>query len=224
MRSAIEAGDLVAGDRLMTERQLAETLGVSRSGVREGLAILRGQGFVALTSEGAVVRERGIEDVAEAFSSLGGTGSEEVLAMLEAREMLEARAASLAARRRTDADLLSLDLLAHRVREALTEGGDVALADASFHRSVVAAARNEILLRMFFLLEDALSRGYRPIRQRMLVDPTIRDLFLDQHEAIVGHLRRGDPGGAEEEIQNHLRLAVAFVVGRERPGGSAPAS
>jgi len=223
VRSRIEAGALAPGDRLMAERHLAREFSVSRTGVREGLAILKGLGLLTLTPRGAVVRRPGLEDVAEAFSWLQGESRAEVLHMLEAREVIEARAGALAAVRRTTADLLSLELKAHQVRETVLEGADAALADTDFHRHIVTMAKNPVLTQMFHLIEDALTRGYRPIRARMLLDPTLRDAFVGQHDAIVEDLRRQDPAGAEEDLQGHIRLAVAYVVGQTREGAARDA-
>jgi DNA-binding FadR family transcriptional regulator len=148
LRQQITSGAWPVGSRIPTEPALVEQLGVARNTVREAvralahnglLDIRQGSGtYVAATSELAGVMQR-------RFAAAGQRDVKEV------RGALEAKAASLAAARRTGDDLAQLDTLLDRRERAWRSGDSDAFvaADAAFHQSVVAASHNEVLIALY---------------------------------------------------------------------------
>src|SRR5215472_5407311 len=108
IRALIRTGVLKSGDKLPTERALAEQLGVSRSSVREALSALEVLGIIhsrqGLGTYIAVNLTDGMpEDQIEDLIVEGGT-----LEIIEACQLFEPGVAALAARRRTDEDLVAI--------------------------------------------------------------------------------------------------------------------
>lgn len=141
----IRSGEWTLGAKLPGETTLAPQLGVGRSTVREAIRQLAGRGIL-VTRQGAGVFVIAL-DTPEDW---GRTVSRaDILAVVEARTAIEVEASALAAERRTGAELRMLKKAltareSHRV--AVDEHVDT---DTAFHRSIVVAAHNAILLDLF---------------------------------------------------------------------------
>jgi len=141
----IRDGEWEVGDKLPGETTLAPQLGVGRSTAREAIRTLAGRGVLA-TRQGAGVFVTAA-DVPESWDeTLQRAG---IVAVLEARIAIEAEAAALAAERRSPADLKAIRrTLGERGRHRLHRD-ELVETDMAFHRSIVAAAHNPILLDLF---------------------------------------------------------------------------
>src|SRR5690606_28965948 len=141
----IRSGEWALGARLPGETTLAAQLGVGRSTVREAIRQLAGRGVLA-TRQGAGVFVTAL-DVPEDWDAV--LRRADIVSVIEARIAIESEAAALAAVRRTAADVRA-------IRRALELRGGSATsieahvdADTAFHRTVIVAAHNEILIDLF---------------------------------------------------------------------------
>lgn len=194
----IRAGEWQLGQRLPGETTLAPQLGVGRSTVREAIRQLAGRGVLA-SRQGAGVFVTAL-DAREDWDLV--LRRADIVSVLEARIAIEAEAAGLAAQRRTPAELRALGrALAERARgpESLEEHVD---ADMAFHRAVVVAAHNPLLVGLF--------DGFVPrVRQTMVEMLRMRTDFDEDadhtlhrllHEAIAAH----DTAAAADLSRHHL--------------------
>lgn len=192
----IVEGSLEPGSRIV-ETRIAQELGVSQAPVREALRDLE--------QLGCVVHEPNRGCSVRAFSA------EELLEAFPVRAALEALAARLAAERITSAELAELDELLERMRRA-ARGGDAheqSQANASFHATVVRAARNRTLERQWRMLEPY-SRTYLTVSR-----PGIDLVHLsDRHVPVLEALRRRDRAKAAEAMEAHL-LGAADLLREE---------
>lgn len=204
----IRDGTYAVGTRLPSERELARSFEVSRPLVREALRIVESFGLIAVRPGiGAIVTRNGPEtaNVAGYFCQ----HPIEVLAILEAREALLMRMASLAAERITDAELRTLrELYLSQIDVAEDEGIEcIARLDAEFHDCVYRAARSAILYEseryLRSMLHDQptnfLTLGYR------------RAQSLAEHGEIVAALEVRDPRRAAESAKVHMRRSTAQI-------------
>ena len=192
----IVEGSLEPGSRIV-ETRIAQELGVSQAPVREALRDLE--------QLGCVVHEPNRGCSVRAFSA------EELLEAFPVRAALEALAARLAAERITPGELAELDQLLERMRRAARSGDahEQSQANASFHATVVRAARNRTLERQWQMLEPY-SRTY------LTVSRPGTDLvhLSDRHEPVLEALRRRDRGKAAEAMEEHL-LGAADLLRKE---------
>ncbi len=200
-------GILRPGDRLPSERELSERLGVSRPSLREAVAELQSRGLLA-TRAGAGIY---VADVlGSAFSpaliELLGSHDDAIFDYIAFRQDLEGIAAERAALQGSDTDLKVIDTIlqkmevAHRKRNP----SDEAELDAEFHLAIIEASHNVILLHMMRASFDLLRQGVFYNRQQMFKNRTTRDMLLDQHRAINAGIQARDPAAAKAAVVAHL--------------------
>jgi DNA-binding GntR family transcriptional regulator len=186
-------GDYPPGARLV-ETRIAQELGVSQAPVREALRDLEQLGCIVHEPfRGCSVRAFSAGELLEAFP---------------VRAALEALAAQLAAERITEAELLQLAELVGTMRAAADRGDahDQSRANASFHATIVRAARNATLERQWSLLEP-FSRTYISVSQPGL---DLRALS-DRHVPILEALRARDGEAAGAAMHRHLMEAAELL-------------
>ncbi len=189
----IVAGEYPPGARLV-ETRIAQELGVSQAPEREALRDLEQLGCIVHEPfRGCSVRAFSAEELLEAFP---------------VRAALEALAARLAAERMTEDELLRLAELLETMRDAARRGDahDQSQANASFHATIVRAARNATLERQWSFLEPY-SRTYLTVSQ-----PGLDLLALsERHVPILDALRARDGEAAAEAMHNHLMDAAELL-------------
>lgn len=200
----IRAGEWELGHKLPGETTLAAQLGVGRSTLREAIRELSGKGVLE-SRQGAGVFVTST-DPAEDWDTV--LRRADIVTVIEARIAIEAEAASLAARRRTPADLRAM----LRALSARTEAGTIdALVDAdtAFHRTVISAAHNDVLLEMF--------NAFVPRSRRAMIDMlTLRPMRdpgadHDAHEHLYDAIRARNAEAAAVTSRVHLTaLKAAF--------------
>ncbi len=181
------------GARLV-ETRIAQELGVSQASVREALRDLE--------QLGCVIHEPFRGCSVKAFSA------DELLEAFPVRAALEALAARLAAEHITEDELLLLAELLERMRDAARRGDahDQSQANASFHATIVRAARNSLLERQWSFLEPY-SRTYLTVSRPGL---DLRALS-ERHVPILDALRARDGDAAAEAMHRHLMDAAELL-------------
>jgi DNA-binding FadR family transcriptional regulator len=156
----VASGRWPVGERIPVEAELVKHFGVGRNTVREALQ--------ALVHAGVLSREQGRGTFVISRSALSGPLARELAGgtrqhYLELRLALDSTAASLAALRRTDADVERLRRLRDE-REAGWAGGDAeqqASADLALHREIVAATHNPLYLQLYASMTDVFAAHMR---------------------------------------------------------------
>jgi GntR family transcriptional regulator, transcriptional repressor for pyruvate dehydrogenase complex len=202
----IAESKLVAGDRLPTENDLAQTLNTSRAVVREAVKILSALGRVrAHKGRGLFVAD---DEGMLATSRWGGffrpIDLDHVLMLFEFRRVQEMAASSLAATRATPAELRTIEVAMQQCRHGFVHGEvDVFnQADEDFHAAVSAASHNTFLV-------SAVRDARRLQRQSSAIGlhDTLgegTEFAVQEHEAIYRAIRDGRPEEAAEATAAHL--------------------
>lgn len=205
----ILSGRLRVGDRLPSERELVERLGVSRASVREALRVLEAMGVVAANvgtgrDSGSIVVGRpsdALSTLLRVHTALEGFSLDEVV---ETRITLEQRAAMLAAERHSREDL-------RRIRETLLRMDDPDLhaqrfnqLDTEFHVGIAAAAHNGLLTYLMQALRDAIQREMMLAFERL---PNWRKTVVHirtEHKNILAAIEAGDGPAAARHVEQHI--------------------
>lgn len=148
------------GDKLPSERDLAALFGMSRSAVREALIRLDTLRIIESRPKSGVylrpfAAERSIEAMVLFTETDTPLSEEDVVQSVELRSVLESEAMRLACLRRTPADLERMKQILEASAAAIERGETLADLDAEFHKAIVAATQNHVLLRfinVFYLI------------------------------------------------------------------------
>ncbi|MGW7050147.1 FadR/GntR family transcriptional regulator [Streptomyces sp. NPDC054887] len=201
LRAQLAEGEWAVGDRIPTEHDLAEQLGVGRNTVREAVRVLVHAGLLeSRQGNGTFVRS-----AADPAAVLRGMRHANVLDVLELRVALEAEAARLAAVRRDEADLRTL----RRVLGELHEKGDRAAdADLAFHLGVVEATHNAAFTEVYRFF----STQVHETLVTALGDREMPPIDLAAHGALVDAIEAGDPAAAERAARALLQAPIDVVT------------
>jgi len=204
----ITNGRLKWGERLPPEKEMAQSLGVSRASLREAVHLLGALGILDVRhGVGTFLVSSPTNLLVHPVRWALTAEAQPVRQLLEARRVLEKSVAGLAAERATQKDLASLRRSLDEMRNAATHDAYID-ADVEFHISLAHAAGNAVLLQMMTsirsLLYDVISRGTH--------DPTALASAIHHHEAILTAVRARDAASAEAAMDRHI-AAVAHFVG-----------
>ncbi len=208
LREFIDVQQLQPGDRLMSERELAEQLGVSRTSVRQALTALRVLGLVEIKHGDGVYLLRSPRDVIPSLASeiVGSEGDHPMI--WEVREAIEVQAARLAARRRCDADVAELTAALAEMAASVADGGDGIDGDRRFHRAIAEAAHNPLLAQLTAQLADVIDRTSAASLTLSGRPP----ISLEAHRAILDAIEQGDEAAAAEQMRRHVMTSGASVL------------
>ncbi|MGB7319345.1 MAG: FCD domain-containing protein [Planktotalea sp.] len=200
-------GILRPGERLPSERELSERLGVSRPSLREAIATLQGDGLLASKAGAGIF----VADVlgsafSPALTRLFARNDEAVFDYLSFRRDMEGLAAERAARLGSDTDLQVIDTVYRKMEAAHAKPSAEAEAelDADFHLAIIEASHNVIMLHMMRSMYQLLREGVFYNRQIMFKQRTTRDTLLAQHANINNALQSRDPIAARAAVVAHL--------------------
>jgi len=199
LRKMIENGEIREGERIPTERVLAERFGVSRTCVREALGALKLSG---------VIQGRPGAGTYLAKVSPGGIDRSDLLLVeegspfeiLESRKIIEPAIASLAARKATAADIARLADAVENLRMSAEDARSLTEADRQFHMCMAEATHNRILIRTLGQILDLMQRIYYPAVG--IVGP--HDGYYDTHNEVFRNVQERNSKGAERAMRAHL--------------------
>lgn len=203
------SGDVHPGERLPSERRLAETLGVGRSHVRQAIKSLAVLGLIDVRQGDGTYLKRVDSPLLPLAIEWGlMLGAKQSQDLVEARSELEILVAGLAAERRDDEAL-------ERMRaelDVMRSTGDTdtfVAADVAFHLRVAEAAGNDSILRIM--------RSIRSLMEvwitRVMSTPGARPPTWDEHQAVFEAIARRDPEAARSAMIAHMEGATSRLLG-----------
>lgn len=206
LAAPIRAGQLKPGDKMPTESETMQRLGVSRTVVREAISRLQASGLVETRHGiGTFVSQPPTDPVRVSPTSIDT--AIDTVALLEVRIALEVEAATLASQRRTPEQLAAIKEAVDRLTK-LEQADDNPIQDAidadyAFHQSIAMATGNA------YFLEYLAHLGKSAIpRSRLLIDTNAHQRYLhtlnQEHRLIYFAIKAQDPAAASEAARNHL--------------------
>lgn len=207
------AGQLHKGDQLPPERDLALTLGVSRSAVREALRVLQAQGLVAShpgPGRGTRLSDSQGEALGRLFRLHLALASTSISDLTETRIALERATATLAARNANPARLRAIErrLLAMESTLDLDAFNEL---DTEFHVEIARAANNPFIGNLTAAIRQALRAPIRAASLAMDDWQELRSDLVTQHRQIYETICSGDPERAATVMEAHIRTAYASL-------------
>ena len=213
VRSLIEKGTLQPGDKLPPERELAQTLNVSRASLRTGIGYLAAMGVMKIRHGVGTFVADGPPDLGKAsLSFMGALHGFQSWQMFEARIILESNLAALAAERGKDEHHAALAEEVAEMFAAVDAPVEYLIHDVMFHRIIAQASGNPILAA---IMETVTSTMYDKRRKTVERAIDLRESAA-MHREIYRAVRGRRPDEARTLMEQHLRMAQASQ-GMERP-------
>jgi len=199
------------GDKLPSERDLAALFGMSRSAVREALIRLDTLRIVeSRPKSGVYLQPYGAERSIEAMVLFAETNTPltaaEVAQSVELRSVLESEAMRLACLRRTQSDLDALQQILRDSAAAIARGEMLAELDPQFHKAIVAATKNDVLLRFI----NVFYRMSRKRREIYFNAPQQSKRSHAQHLQLYDAIEARDADLGQQILRRHLKGVDAY--------------
>ncbi len=191
-----------AGEKLPNENELSQSLGVSRTTLREAVHYLIAQGILS------VQRGRGTfisEDLSMIHKyDISALSRTRLADMYEIRLMFEPQCILLACLRATDAELQGIFDQAQFVESLVRTDGNWPDEDQRFHEMIAAASHNEFIIRMFPIINAA-------VNEAMEMSDNIealKNIVIYDNRDMVSFLRLRDGAGAKSAMSIHIRHVI----------------
>jgi GntR family transcriptional repressor for pyruvate dehydrogenase complex len=200
----VKNGELKAGDRLPTERDLAIQLHVSRTAIREALRSMEFMGLIeSKVGGGTYIREMTMEDLMDPFAAVLANNERLIIELIEVRLLLEVEIAKTAARRLTPQKARLIEKSLELMKEELAAGKLGLAGDNAFHQALADAADNLAMMNITRLCSDLLSQT----REAALSIMEDRLLAIHHHQAIYEAVKNHDDAAAGRLMRQHLEIA-----------------
>jgi GntR family transcriptional repressor for pyruvate dehydrogenase complex len=198
-------GELRSGDRLPTERHLAEQFHVSRTAVREAMKILAQKGLVDMRpGRGTIVIDGANAAMQDSIDlvmklRLGEVGGSNNL--VEVREILEIEIAALAAARATENEIAAMREAVKIMDESLDDADAFIAADNHFHEALAQATQNTLI----FILVNSIVNLLSEQRKQIFDVEGGPQRGQIHHKRVLESVIRRDPQAARDAMRSHLR-------------------
>ncbi len=205
IETRILQGELCSGDRLPTERELAEQFHVSRTAVREAMKILAQKGLVDMRpGRGTIVIDGAHEAMQDSIGlvmrlKLGEVGGSDNL--VEVRGILETEIAALAAVRATEKEIAAMREAIATMDENLNNADAFIAADNRFHEALAQATQNALIMMLINSIVNLLSEQRKQVFQ-VEGGPQRGQIH---HKRILDNVIRREPEAARAAMRSHLQ-------------------
>jgi GntR family transcriptional repressor for pyruvate dehydrogenase complex len=207
----IRRGDYAPGDRLPGERKLAAELKVSRSSVREAIQRLEAMGLViSRHGQGTFVKEPGSEAIQAAILSHLLPSKKTIRDGFELRKIIEVEAAGQAAQRANPSQIAEMRRWLESVETSVARKDlqSVIIGDVEFHRHIIIATGNEILVSVM----DSVVEMLHDMRRDSVNLPELIYEMTHHHRDILAAIEAGDSQAARKAMQEHLNVVSSQVI------------
>jgi GntR family transcriptional repressor for pyruvate dehydrogenase complex len=200
---------LKPGDKLPSERELAEMLQVSRSSIRDAIRGLELMGLVEpRQGAGTIVREISTDSLVNPFANALKRKQALVGELLDFRKMLEPPLAARAATHASPDEISEMEEILQRQQVKLARGETTVAEDAEFHYGIALASGNSVVLKVLDILMDLL----RDTRERSMQVEGRPEKSLAGHRRILSAIKRQDAESAKAAMRRHIEDVEEIVL------------
>ena len=204
IKSNIFAGKLTPGNRLPSEKELAEQFGLSRITVRDALRILESQGLITIkvgAGGGAFVADPNMQSANDLMTDLLRLQRASTRELIEARLVIETSIVTLASERATAADLKMMQQAIDAARTGRAAGDShFTPHSVDFHIALASAAKNQVLL---FTVNSFRTLFYETL-EKLLPDDQMALRAIGDHQKILDAVAAHDAEQAKKLMRGHL--------------------
>ncbi len=212
LREAIYRGEQKIGERLPSERELAESMQVSRSSVRKAIARLQGMGYVEHRSgQGTFVRLPAAGPAHDPFVYVMSPGQSSLDELMEVRIGLECQGVALAAERATEMDIAFLELAFSEMHSWQPDREKAKEADMKFHMGIAYATHNSVHVDLSRRFYDYMFHSINKLHS-LLYEKNKNLGIIDRHHfKILDAIKCRDGASASRYMLQHITFLRVFL-------------
>lgn len=208
IRDLINYKNLEPGDKLPSERVLAEKFDVSRRNIREAIETLEFYELLkSIPQSGTFVANIGQVALNGMISDILRLKKHDFKSLVETRLLLEIKAVELAAERRTEEDLKLIETALNNYKEKALKGEDALQEDLLFHLAIARASGNSTMNALMLQITPKIISVFENNRVCSTDDSIIG---LKKHQAIFEAIKNKDAATAVNSMKSHFESLVAF--------------
>lgn len=209
IRDLISSGAIKPGDKLPSERKLAEYLGVSRGQVREAIIKLQFYGILkVLPQSGTIVTGIGIVAIEGLITDILMIEKPDFRSLVDTRVLLEKEAAKLAALNRTKDDLVEMHKALNLYEKKLLSDSIAVEEDLLFHVKIAEASKNSVLKTLMMIITPDIVKSFIKLK---VCDESNNKKTIEEHRLILEMISKQDPDAAVNAMETHLKDIIEFI-------------
>lgn len=217
MLSAIKKGYWKPGNRIPGEMALAAKFGVSRNCIREVMKALNFFGIIdAKPGQGTFLSENALRNIRNTELLRLISGQSSFIELMEVRLLIEAQAAYWAAERTTIEDIASLQEILNEEKNRSEPAVDI---HAKFHDAIVNLSGNNLLIHLYNSIRTEISLQRKKYEKW---PPGELRAFARQHQDILDKIKKRDPQGARDLMQEHIMGGLQLTLDMEETKQETP--
>lgn len=223
IRELIYKGIFKAGQQIPPERELASSMEVSRTSVRNAIVKLVRLGLLnQVQGQGTFVSSPETRE-GNPLSAAMGTDEATFFDLLEVRMGLECNAARLAALRASESDLIAIKKSLEEMEEDLRDNDLISTSsDTAFHMAVTFATKNPVLIHLTRNFYDFLFVGIKKNLSHIGENKVAYSDVLAHHQDIFKYIKQREPEKAQKAMRNHILYVQEFFEKRSGISDSIP--
>lgn len=204
IQDSIKLGSVAPGDKLPSERVLAEMLSVSRTSVKEAVTVLEASGIITIKpGVGMFLNDDSQKRLQYKFSQILNEHEPSFYDLIELRQAMEGDAAYYAASRITERQKEKLAAV-YKKLEAAQRRKEVGIKeDYDFHYTIVESAENPVMLEVINLVADKMMTILEKSRAFSIQEDELNEQVLKEHENIYQAVIHQEPEVAREAMWQH---------------------
>jgi GntR family transcriptional repressor for pyruvate dehydrogenase complex len=215
LRDNIFRGQLGPGEQLLPERELASTMQVSRTSVRNAITQLITMGYLETRQgKGTFVVDRRGSVANNPFANIISSGRSSVDELLEFRIGLGTHGVTLAAERATDSDIMFLESVMERSCKSGLNAQEETEADIAFHMGIAYATHNIVYVDLTRQFYEYMFYRLKELHSILYTVKANLEQIEQQHAAILAGIKAHDPDAARASILYHIQFLRDVLRGQ----------
>lgn len=212
LRDAIYRGEIKIGERLSSERELAEIMQVSRSSIRKAISTLAEMGYVEnRPGQGTYVLLPEAQDPHFSSAYVTRLGNSSLDELMEVRIGLECQGVALAAERADEQDIAFLEIAYEEMSKAQPDRKKARDADMKFHMGIAYATHNAVHVDLTRRFYDYMFHGISKLHPLLYEKNKNLNIIDQQHFKILDAVKCREPENARRYMNQHITFLRGFL-------------
>ncbi|NRD23088.1 FadR family transcriptional regulator [Winogradskyella litoriviva] len=200
--------NLESGDRLPSERTLAEKFEVSRSSIRAAIQKLEFYGVLkSIPQSGTYIANIGVVAINGIIKNLLRLDSPDFKSLVQTRILLELKITGLAAVNRTDADLKDMEAALQAYKDKVLNKEDAVQEDLLFHLAIAKAGGNTTMNSIMLMITPEIIMNFEKYH---ICDEGLSQNVINEHQAVFDAIKNKDSKLAQEKMKEHFKVLYEY--------------